>query len=50
MDETFEKVLQQGGEKLGEVVEKKIENVGLLKFTYLRDTEGNIIEIQSWKK
>ncbi len=35
---------------LGEVTEKKIENVGILKFVYFRDPEGNIVEIQSWKK
>lgn len=50
VDELFEKALQHGGQKLGDVSGKEIENVGLLKFTYLRDPEGNIIEIQSWEK
>lgn len=48
VDETFQKALQHGGQKLGWIVEKEIENVGVIKFTYLRDPEGNIIEIQSW--
>ncbi len=26
----------------------EVEGVGMLKFTYFRDPEGNIIEIQSW--
>ncbi len=42
--------LNHGAELLGEVTEKKIENVGILKFVYFRDPEGNIIEIQSWEK
>jgi catechol 2,3-dioxygenase-like lactoylglutathione lyase family enzyme len=47
---TFAKALKNDGEKLGEIIEKEIKNVGVIKFTYLRDPEGNIIEIQSWKK
>ncbi len=50
VDITFAKVIEQGGEKLGEIVEKEIPNVGMIKFTYFRDPEGNIIEIQSWEK
>ena len=50
VDDTFQKAILHGGQKLGEIVEKEIENVGVIKFTYLRDPEGNIIEIQSWKK
>jgi len=29
---------------------KTIDGVGDLKFVYFRDPEGNIVEIQSWKK
>ena len=50
VESTFTKVLKNGGEKLGEIIEKEIKNVGVIKFTYLRDPEGNIIEIQSWEK
>jgi hypothetical protein len=35
---------------LGEITEKNIEGMGVLKFFYFRDQEGNIVEIQSWKK
>ena len=42
--------LINGAELLGEITGKEIENVGMLKFVYFRDPEGNIIEIQSWKK
>jgi catechol 2,3-dioxygenase-like lactoylglutathione lyase family enzyme len=29
---------------------KIIDGIGVLKFVYFRDPEGNIIEIQSWEK
>ena len=45
----LEKMISSGGSKLGEVVEKEVEGVGLLIFTYATDPEGNIIEIQSWE-
>lgn len=48
VDAILEKALQNGASKLGEVIEKEVEGVGMLKFTYFRDPEGNIIEIQSW--
>lgn len=43
-------VLAHGGAPLGAVVTKDIETVGLLTFVYARDPDGNIIELQSWKK
>ncbi|NLJ77357.1 MAG: VOC family protein [Peptococcaceae bacterium] len=43
------KLLRNGGSKLGEIVEKKIAGAGLLTVVYARDPEGNIIEIQNWK-
>lgn len=44
-----DKLLQNGGSMLGEIVETQIQGVGLLTFAYTRDPEGNIIEIQNWK-
>jgi len=48
VDTILEKALKYNASKLGKVIEKEVEGVGLLKFTYLRDPEGNIVEIQSW--
>lgn len=48
--ETLNKAMENGGEILGEITEKQVEGVGLLKFVYFRDPEGNIVEIQSWEK
>jgi len=45
----YNKLLENGGSKLGELIEKKIEGVGILTAAYARDPEGNIIEIQNWK-
>ncbi len=49
VDTTYAKAMDNGALKLGRITEKTIEGVGILKFVYFRDPEGNIIEIQSWK-
>lgn len=49
VDYIVQKALDNGGTKLGDIIENKIEGVGIIRFTYLRDIEGNIIEIQAWK-
>jgi catechol 2,3-dioxygenase-like lactoylglutathione lyase family enzyme len=48
VDTTYAKALSLGAMELGRPTEKTIKDVGVLKFVYLRDPEGNIIEIQSW--
>jgi predicted enzyme related to lactoylglutathione lyase len=45
----LDKMIANGGAKLGAIVKKEIVGVGLLTFTYATDPEGNIIEIQSWE-
>ena len=50
VDQTLAEAIKYGGQLLGGVTEKRVEGVGDLKFVYFRDPEGNIIEIQSWKK
>ena len=46
----FNEALKSGATKLGKITEKIIEDIGVLKFVYFRDPEGNIIEIQTWEK
>ncbi len=41
-------VLEAGGAALGEVVTLEVAHAGTITFTYARDPEGNIIELQSW--
>ena len=44
--EIAEKIIEMGGEFIGEVTNTEINGVGTLIFAYMRDPEGNIIEIQ----
>ena len=41
-------VLDAGGSAVGELASRDVPGVGRLVFRYLRDPEGNIIELQSW--
>jgi predicted enzyme related to lactoylglutathione lyase len=50
VEETIDKLIAHGGEKYGELIETEIKGIGILKAVYARDPEGNIIEIQNWKK
>ncbi|MEM9820327.1 MAG: VOC family protein [Bacteroidota bacterium] len=45
-----EKLLAHGGTKSGEITERKIEGVGRITFIYVRDPDGNLIELQHWDK
>jgi predicted enzyme related to lactoylglutathione lyase len=44
----LKKMISSGGTKLGEVVRNDSAK-GTLIFTYARDPEGNIIELQTWE-
>lgn len=48
VDAVYTLALENGATSLGQVTERVVEGVGRLKFLYMRDPEGNIIEIQSW--
>jgi catechol 2,3-dioxygenase-like lactoylglutathione lyase family enzyme len=41
-------VLAEGGRRVGDVVSQEIPGAGTIKFAYVRDPEGNIIELQNW--
>ena len=47
---TARAIFERGGAPAGELIVQEISGVGLLTFQYVADPEGNIIEIQSWKK
>ena len=47
---TLDAALKNGAAPLGQITTREISGVGLLIFVYFRDPEGNIVEIQSWKK
>jgi glyoxylase I family protein len=44
-----ERVLAAGGSDLGEVVTQRITGAGQVTVAYLRDPEGNLIEVQCWE-
>lgn len=50
VDAVLEKFLKHGGTKYGQLVEKEIPDLGTLTVIYAKDPEGNIVEIQNWKK
>ncbi len=43
-------LLKNGGSLHGKVSKRQIEGVGEITFVYTRDLEGNLIELQSWKR
>ena len=45
---TVNKIVEHGGSHAGSIVEKAIEGVGMITFVYMRDPDGNLIELQSW--
>jgi len=44
-----DKVLRNGGKRMGDITKKKIEGKGEITFVYVRDPEGNLIELQNWQ-
>ncbi|WP_228442097.1 VOC family protein [Chryseobacterium nematophagum] len=46
--ELLELALKNGATEIGQLSEHHVENVGLLKFIYIADPDGNIIELQNW--
>jgi catechol 2,3-dioxygenase-like lactoylglutathione lyase family enzyme len=48
VQEVLQKLLDNGGTQVGELVVTKIKNAGTITFVYAKDIDGNIIELQSW--
>jgi glyoxylase I family protein len=44
-----DEVLAHGGSLLGQVARTAVAGVGELELVYLRDPEGNILELQAWQ-
>jgi catechol 2,3-dioxygenase-like lactoylglutathione lyase family enzyme len=41
-------VIDGGGQAVGELVSTEIEGAGAIRFAYVADPEGNVIELQRW--
>jgi len=50
VEATVQVILNNGGSLVGEMAVRTVPGVGLLSFRYVTDPEGNILEIQNWKK
>lgn len=50
VEATLAEIINAGGSRIGEVVNTKYPNGQEAVFVYARDPEGNIIELQSWKR
>ena len=50
VNEMLQKVLNNGGAQLGEVVNLDIKDAGRITFVYAKDIDGNIGEWQHWHK
>lgn len=48
VSETLKRVLDAGGNQLGELVSVEYEDGRKAQFVYAKDIEGNIIELQHW--
>lgn len=49
VQELAQKIIDNGGSLLGEIVETDVPNAGHLTFAYAKGPDGNIIEIQNWR-
>ena len=50
VEEILKNIELNGGNRLGEITKKEVQNVGEITFIYVRDPEDNLIELQSWRK
>lgn len=50
IENAVSEIIKHGGSMVGKVTSTNIEGLGMITFVYLADPEGNIIELQSWKK
>jgi len=48
VNEALEAVIAAGGGAVGEIATTEVKGVGLLRVVYVRDPEGNIVELQKW--
>lgn len=46
LEATHKKAIEQGAQALGEITSAQIEGVGVLLLAYLKDPEGNIVQLQ----
>ena len=50
VENTVDLLIKEGGSVLGKTISKDYGAMGIGTFVYVKDIEGNIIELQSWKR
>ncbi|MEW5718684.1 MAG: VOC family protein, partial [Chloroflexota bacterium] len=50
VDAAHDAVIAAGGREVGKIVSVEIAGAGAIRFVYVTDPEGNIIELQHWQK
>ena len=48
VDRALQAVIAAGGGTVGKIASTEVDGVGLLRVVYVRDPEGNIVELQKW--
>lgn len=49
VEAVLETLIENGGKAYGKITKRIVSGVGEITFIYVRDPEGNLIELQSWK-
>ena len=49
VEATLAAMVQAGGSRYSEVVSNAVPGAGVVTFTYAKDPEGNLVEVQSWR-
>jgi predicted enzyme related to lactoylglutathione lyase len=50
VDAAHDAVIAEGGRAVGKIVSVDIPGAGKIRFVYVADPEGNVIELQQWSK
>lgn len=50
VEQMLTRLMEYGGSQVGRVIQRQYEELGLLTAVYARDPEGNIIELQNWRR
>lgn len=50
VNKVYKKVIENGGKKVGEIITLKRSDGKKVTWCYIKDPEGNMIELQKWNK
>ena len=50
VNKLYKKVIENGGKKVGEIITLKRSDGKKVKWCYVKDPEGNMIELQKWDR